>query len=332
MRHLGAWILIAAVSIALFAASIAFERVNEAQRAAAYRGQSMMPAYPLKPSTITEVSLSRSVCLGRCPAYIVTYRDDGSVTYVGRSDVTKIGTYAGSINFARLADWIDAQHPESLSDRYGMGITDAPIMEIIIRRGATTKTIDAQSDYPTVFYGLLTALDGAAENIRWHRATDADRFLGTYIDASAPEAIRTFRAFSMLDGSPHAFVIETRLRDCPSAPSDGVDGVLVAHASHATISGHADRFDLDGETIVISNSHFAGAYYFVRPRDVVQAYAPFEARRHQYFADHPTACSGPEVPAGISAGRPAATEAQRTPAEAKTLRAAESSSTSRSSE
>ena len=59
---------------------------------------------------VTEISLERSSCYGRCPCYTVTLLPDGLSTYEGYANTKLIGRYVGAFkpaDFAYLAAYID---------------------------------------------------------------------------------------------------------------------------------------------------------------------------------------------------------------------------------
>jgi Domain of unknown function (DUF6438) len=66
-----------------------------------------------KVDSITEIYLARSgECSGPCPIYSVTLRKDGTSTYVGYENVTRLGRHHGKIHsyyFFRLAWLLDSQ-------------------------------------------------------------------------------------------------------------------------------------------------------------------------------------------------------------------------------
>jgi Domain of unknown function (DUF6438) len=55
-----------------------------------------IPALCKNRVVMDEFSLERTECFGPCPVYKVTIRLDGSVRYVGKKNVQRIGTYTGN--------------------------------------------------------------------------------------------------------------------------------------------------------------------------------------------------------------------------------------------
>ena len=77
---------------------------------AQHRGE----APPLNPSPVREVMVDHQGCLGRCPVYAVTLRDDGTWEWEGKDFASPTGLLKGKTYesvFSPLFRWL-AEHPE----------------------------------------------------------------------------------------------------------------------------------------------------------------------------------------------------------------------------
>src|SRR5262249_51405439 len=94
------------VLVALLAISACKEEQNANQRQAV----SKTPT-----GNITEITLERGACFGRCPVYRVTLRQGRPATYVGDAYVSLIGTYEAAndscseCDFSKLATSMETQ-------------------------------------------------------------------------------------------------------------------------------------------------------------------------------------------------------------------------------
>jgi hypothetical protein len=118
-----------------------------------------------------EITLTRTVCFGFCPAYTVSITGDGQVTYTGRSFVNVVGEQHATIApeaVRGLLRRFDAVHFEALNDAYRANVTDLPTMTVSLTRNGHRKVV--------VDYGGLSA--GMPEAVRDLQA-EIDRVAGT---------------------------------------------------------------------------------------------------------------------------------------------------------
>jgi hypothetical protein len=130
----------------------------------------------IKASEITEITLRRGVCLGDCPAYKVTFRNDGSATYAGEAYSPLIGLYKADSSscpqcyFAQLASWIDMQAFFNLQDVYHKGTVDAGSITITVVYNGKTKTVVSNDpDSPIELWGIAMAIDGVVSRLKWKK-------------------------------------------------------------------------------------------------------------------------------------------------------------------
>lgn len=105
-----------------------------------------------------EITLTRTVCFGYCPAYMVTLNSAGEVHYQGRAFVNVVGEARGQVpreDVARLIARFDEIGFDSLRDSYEAEVTDLPTYTVSIRRGDRVKTV---VDYGGTAVGLPQAV------------------------------------------------------------------------------------------------------------------------------------------------------------------------------
>ena len=75
------------------------------------------------------ITLNRSGCYGRCPAYRVEIHGDGTVLYDGKANVRTKGRKVAKISHTSLLQLVDVFRKAdyfSLDERYVAGVTDNP--------------------------------------------------------------------------------------------------------------------------------------------------------------------------------------------------------------
>ncbi|MGD9967643.1 MAG: DUF6438 domain-containing protein [Hyphomonadaceae bacterium] len=118
-----------------------------------------------------EITLSRGVCFGFCPAYTVTINGDGQVRYQGRRFVNVVGERTATIaraDVARLAQRFTDIGFFDLADTYRSEVTDLPTYSVTIVSGGRRKTV---VDYGGISAGMPRAVRELQEEI--------DRVAGT---------------------------------------------------------------------------------------------------------------------------------------------------------
>lgn len=112
-------------------------------------------------------SIYKSACFGKCPVYSMKIYNDGSVIYVGKKNVNKIGTYKNKLEKEKLLLFIDKANEikyMELEDSYdNKNITDLPSTKTSIVIDKKRKSIERRFGYPKeilafeqLFENLLT--------------------------------------------------------------------------------------------------------------------------------------------------------------------------------
>ena len=123
------------------------------------------------PMTIT---LTRSMCFGFCPAYRVTIREDGQVTYVGERFVNVVGERRATIPRAdveRLLRHFEDARFDQLRDEYRAQVTDLPTYTITLERNGRSKMVvdygGLGAGMPRAVRDLQDEIDRVANTGQW---------------------------------------------------------------------------------------------------------------------------------------------------------------------
>jgi membrane dipeptidase len=114
------------------------------------------------PITIT---LERTPCFGFCPAYTVTLREDGTVTYVGTQHVKVTGTQTWKIDPAAvraLAQEMQDAGFFELQDEYRAMVTDHPTVYTSLSAGGRAKKVMDYVSGPQKLKDLEAKIDQVA--------------------------------------------------------------------------------------------------------------------------------------------------------------------------
>ncbi len=121
-----------------------------------------------------KIELSRSMCYGRCPAYSVTIRGDGSVDFNGERYVQIPGKHDARIArdaVMELVRQFESAKFFAAGDKYIAEVTDNPTYTLTLAVGGKTKTltdyVGEQVGMPLVITDLENAVDEAAGTERW---------------------------------------------------------------------------------------------------------------------------------------------------------------------
>ena len=120
---------------------------------------------------ITEISLEKGACYGKCPVYKVIFKSDGAASYFGEKNVERIGEFKGSIDkfyFYKLSQLIQYENFFDLEDNYESGMTDLPSAYVsVVKNGVRKSVRDYGSEGPIKLWTIETVIDALAEKINW---------------------------------------------------------------------------------------------------------------------------------------------------------------------
>jgi hypothetical protein len=126
-----------------------------------------------------KIQLLRTVCYGRCPAYSVTIRGDGSVHFSGEKYVQIQGEHDAHIAPAAVMELVrqfEAANFFAAGENYIARVTDNPTYKLTLTVAGQTKTVTdyvgEQVGMPLVITDLENAVDDAAGTERWIKGNE----------------------------------------------------------------------------------------------------------------------------------------------------------------
>ena len=147
-----------------------------------------------------KIQLTRTACLGTCPAYRVTIRGNGSVHFSGERYVRIPGEHVAQIAPAAVREVViqfEKAQFFAAGDNYIARVTDNPTYTLTLTVGGKTKTVTdyvgEQVGMPLVIVDLENAVDDAAGTERWIKGIQADTGLSAEAGSQA-----TRRSFASL--------------------------------------------------------------------------------------------------------------------------------------
>lgn len=121
-----------------------------------------------------QITMTRTICFGFCPAYTVVITGDGQVTYTGRRFVNITGEQHASISpqaVQGLLQRFDAVHFDALDDAYRAPVTDLPTTTVVLERNGRSKAVvdygGTGAGMPQAMRDLQAEIDRVAGTARW---------------------------------------------------------------------------------------------------------------------------------------------------------------------
>jgi hypothetical protein len=135
---------------------------------------------PMTVRQVTEITLERTECLGRCPVYHVALRRDGSCIWTGHAWTERLGVHAAAViseDFDRLASTVEALGFFDLEARYSDSITCQPSTTTTVRAGSAVKSVYryGQRTAPRVLIEAEDAIDSFCEELEWRAVPEDER-------------------------------------------------------------------------------------------------------------------------------------------------------------
>lgn len=122
-------------------------------------------------------SLSRTPCFGRCKAYTITIQRTGEATYLGNSNVDRIGTWKGTVDQAtmdKLAERAAEIGFYAMQDTYDANVTDLPSTIVRVNADGNDKKVVGRYKYPPTFKAFAAYADSLLGPVQWTKAKGAD--------------------------------------------------------------------------------------------------------------------------------------------------------------
>lgn len=120
------------------------------------------------------ISLERSACFGRCPAYKLRITADGAVTFDGETNVARPGHHRARISrvaVRRLRQMVVDARFMGFRPLYDGGVTDVPTTTVSVTLGGVSHTVvnrsTVEAGLPQTMPRIEAAIDEAAGVARW---------------------------------------------------------------------------------------------------------------------------------------------------------------------
>ena len=139
-----------------------------------FLGCSVEPGEALKTQAsagITQITLERTWCYGRCPIDKLVLRADGTAVYTAKQNTERIGQFTGAFwkeEFSKLAEWLARHGFFELKGSYGSPNPDTPTQLIRIVRGGEQKSVVINEvGGSESLWSMQRFIQGVAADIDW---------------------------------------------------------------------------------------------------------------------------------------------------------------------
>ena len=123
-----------------------------------------------------KIVFSKSPCFGKCPVFTMTISGTTkTVTYEGKQNVKKIGTYTKTISndsISKLVKGFESAHFFDLDDKNSAYIPDLPSTFITFSNNGKTKTVEESTNKPSPLNDLEKQLTEIANSEGWQKAEE----------------------------------------------------------------------------------------------------------------------------------------------------------------
>ena len=136
---------------------------------------SIEPKTDVSNKTVYEVlSIRRSACFGKCPAYEAKVMSDGTATFKGGNNVEKIGNYSCNVDKKEVTLLVEKAKKINyftFQNRYPADrkneIADLPFTFTSVNDGKTEKKIANNYDCPAELIDFEREIDTFFEKLNW---------------------------------------------------------------------------------------------------------------------------------------------------------------------
>ena len=120
-------------------------------------------------------SMERTPCFGKCPAYTVTIKADGSARYTGRSNAPREGEFTGTVDRATMQALFDRASSIgffSYQDKYDSQVTDIPSTIIRLNADGKDKKVVGRVKTPPAFKPFAAYADSLLAPVPWTKVAE----------------------------------------------------------------------------------------------------------------------------------------------------------------
>ena len=124
------------------------------------------------------VTLERTVCFGKCPAYKIYIYSKGYVLYEGKMNVDKIGKFATRLSkqeIESIKQKVKTINYFELYDKYDASVTDLPSVNTSVALDGYRKSITARYNIPTELKDFQKFIDAIFTDKSWELIGASDQ-------------------------------------------------------------------------------------------------------------------------------------------------------------
>ncbi len=126
------------------------------------------------------VAMKRSACFGKCPVYEVRFYTDGTIEYIGKMNVSRIGHFRARMRPEEVEALRQKIHEVGFWDfspSYpddGTIVTDLPTTTITVRVGDMMKEVREKHGAPRALKDFERYLDALLEGRTWEQVLESE--------------------------------------------------------------------------------------------------------------------------------------------------------------
>lgn len=138
------------------------------------------PAAEAESPSYVMVAMKRSACFGKCPVYEVRFYTDGTIEYIGKMNVPRIGHFRAHMRPEEVEALRQKIHEVGFWDfspMYpddGTIVTDLPTTTITVRVGDMMKEVREKHGAPRALKDFERYLDELLEGRTWEQVLESE--------------------------------------------------------------------------------------------------------------------------------------------------------------
>jgi Gram-negative bacterial tonB protein. len=121
---------------------------------------------------VTVFSFEKSDCMGKCPVFMLELKDNGQMTYIGKSNTDKIGTWravAPKSQTKKMLDEIEKVNWRNKESKYQVVASDLPRLHINVSLNGEAIRISNADSGPDELMELAIDLEVLARKVKWRK-------------------------------------------------------------------------------------------------------------------------------------------------------------------